>query len=299
MTRWSMLWAALLLPASLALADGDGPDRPLSAPEAAAFADLGRAIRAALPPAPANYALAFDDGSGKGGVRLPQALKAGQMARLRFAATYTLGQEAADAQLHNSFPDRAKGTPAQQARLAELDAKDQELTRRRDAARDRAEKDRIRAELKAVHDEQNRINDQVMADYQAWVASGGAMQAMQGAAQSAPPREFTVRVLVNQDVSVNGVAAPVKLAGAPLALEQSTGCEKYDDACLTVLLGRFDKDPEKRGSHWLYKLRPANLGVATQPRGIVLVVAGPKQHAQRVRDLAAQLDVAKLNALLP
>jgi hypothetical protein len=294
-----MILAALLLPASAALADGDGPDRPLTAAEAAAFADLGRALRAALPKAPANYALAFDDGSGSGGIRVPQALKADQMARLRFAATYALSQQAADAQLGSAFTDRAKGTPEQQALLAALAARDEELTRRRDAARDRAEKDRLRAELKAVHEEESRINDEVMAGYQAWVASGGAMQAMQSAAQSQPPKEFTVRFVVNQDVSVNGVAAPVKLAGAQPALEQSEGCERHDDACVTVLLGPFERDPQKRGSHWLYKLRPANLGVATKPRGMMLVIAGPKAHVQRVRELAAQVDYAKLKALLP
>src|SRR5512139_520803 len=101
---------------------------------------------------------------------------------------------------------------------------------------------------------------------------------MQSAAQSLPAKEFTIRVVVNQDVSVNGAAAPVKLAGAPLAFEQSDGCEKHDDACITVLLGQFDKDKEKRGSHWLYKLHPANLGVVTKPRGMVIVVAGPRQH---------------------
>lgn len=299
MKRCLTILAVLLLPATAALADGDGPDRPLTGSEAAAFAELSRAIRAALPPAPANYALAFDDGSGSGGLRVPQALKGEQMARLRFAATYTLSKEAADAQTRNPFMDRAKGTPEQQARLAALNAKDGELKRRRDATRDRAEKDRIRTELKAVHEEESRVNDQIMADYQAWVESGGAMAAMQSATQSLPAKEFTIRVVVNQDVSVSGAAAPLKLAGLPLAFEQSAGCEKYDDACVTVLLGQFDKDKEKRGSHWLYTLHPANLGVVTKPRGLMLVVAGPKQHAQRVRELAALVDFARLKALLP
>jgi hypothetical protein len=296
MKRWLAILALLLLPAAGVLADGDGPDRALTPAEAAAFADLGRAVRAALPKPPADYTLAFDDG---GGPRVPQALPPGRMARLRFLGTYTLTPQAANAQTGGAFLERAKGTPEQQAQLAALNAKDEELTRRRDATRDRGEKDRLRAELKAVHDEEERLNDRIVADYQSWVASGGAAQAMQAAAQSQPAKEFTVRVLVNQDVSVNGLATPVALAGGPPALGQTEGCEKTDNACLTVLLGPFDKDPQKRGSHWLYKLREANLGAATKPRGLVLVVAGPRRHEARVRELAAQVDWARLKALLP
>ena len=60
------------------------------------------------------------------------------------------------------------------------------------------------------------------------------------------------------------------------------------------------KDPKASGgAQRLYKLHPANLGVVTKPRGMMVVVAGPKQHAQRVRDLAALVDFAKLKTLLP
>jgi hypothetical protein len=290
---------ALLLPASLALADGDGPSRKMTGPEAAAFNALKSAVQASLPRAPANYALKFGDGYPSGVLEIFASIKPDQMARLQFSATYTLSQEFRDGQQQNLFMDRAKGTPGQQARLAVLDARDEELTQARNATRDRAEKDRIKAEKKAVQGEANALRDQIMAEYTAWVASGGAMEAMQSATQSAPPREFTIRVLVNQDVSVSGAAAPVKIAGAPVALEQSEGCAMGGDNCVTALLGPFKRDGGKRGSHWLYQLHNANLGVPTKPRGMMIVVAGPKQHAQRVRELAAQVDYAKLKALLP
>jgi hypothetical protein len=39
--------------------------------------------------------------------------------------------------------------------------------------------------------------------------------------------------------------------------------------------------------------------VPTKPRGIALVVAGPKDKPQSVRDFLAQVDLAKLRSLLP
>jgi hypothetical protein len=71
------------------------------------------------------------------GLTLPEALKPDQMARLQFSATYTLSQQYRDGQQRTLFTDRAKGTPEQQAWLAALDAKDEELRQARNATRDR------------------------------------------------------------------------------------------------------------------------------------------------------------------
>lgn len=299
MRRWPAFAIALLLPASLALADGDGPSRKMTGPEAAAYGALKRAVQEALPQAPANYALAFSDGSGSGEVQLPGSIKPDQMARLQFSAVYTLSPDYRAERQRSLFTDRATGTPEQQARLAALDAKDEQLRAAREATRDRGEKDRIRAEQKAVQKEANALRDQVMEAYTAWVAAGGANVALQESEQSLPARELTVRVLVNQDVSVNEKAAPFTLAGAPLAFELADGCEKYGDVCISVLLGPFVRDKDKRGTHWLYQLRGASPGVPTKPRGMAVVVAGPKGKAQAVRDLLAQVDLAKLRGLLP
>lgn len=288
----------LVLAATAALADGDGPSRKMTAAEAAAYAALKGAIQAALPPPPANYSLAFGDGSGPGGPAVPEALQAAGALRMSFTATYTLSRDFAAGQQQNLFLDRAKGTPGQQARLAALEAKDAELTRARDAARDRGEKDRIRAELKAVRDESNALQDQVMADYQAWVASGGAVAAMQGAEQSLPAKELAVRVLVNQDVSLSEKAVPYGLPGFPLAFEQAEGCQLHGGSCVTVLVGGLAKE-RKAGSHWLYRLRAADLGVPTKPRGMALVVEGPRQQPQAARELLGKIDLAKLKALVP
>ena len=298
MKRCLALAMCLLLPAFLALADGDGPTRKMTGPEAAAFNVLKSAFQVALPKTPANYALAIRFGNDAGEIMLPEAIKPDQMARMSFTATYTLSREFQDGQQRASFTDRAKGTPEQQARLAALDAKDAELTRARDKTRDRGEKERIRAELKAVRNEGNKLRDQVMADYQAWVASGGATAALQNADRALPAKELTVRAFVNQEVNPNDKAAPYKLPGFPLAFEQGDGCQDYDTCCITVLLGAFEK--EKRVSGYTrYHLLNANLGVPTKPRGMAIVVAGPKEKPQSVRDFLGQIDLAKLKAVLP
>jgi hypothetical protein len=298
MKRCLVLTMCFLLPAALGLADGDGPARKMTGPEAAAFNALKNAFQSALPKPPANYAIAIRSGNDSGEIMLPEAIKPDQMARMSFTATYTLSREFREGQQRASFTDRAKGTPEQQARLTALDAKEAELTRARDHTRDRGEKERIRGELKAVRDEGNKLREQVMADYQAWVASGGATAALQNADKALPAKELTVRAYVNQEVNVNDKAAPYKLPGFPLAFEQGDGCQDTYTCCITVLLGVFEK--EKRVSGYTrYNLRNANLGVPTKARGMAVVVAGPKEKPQSVRDLLGQIDLAKLKAGLP
>jgi len=270
----------------------------MTGPEAAAFDDLKRAVQEALPKTPANYTLAFGDGSGPDGLTLPESIKPDQMARLQFSATYTLSQEYRDGQQRNVFTDRAKGTPEQQARLAALDAKDEQLRQAREATRDRGEKDRIRTEQKAVQKEANQLREQIMDAYQAWVAAGGANTALQSHEQSLPARELSVRFFVNQQVDLNDKAVPYRLGGFPLAFEQTEECRDYGTSCISVFLGAFAK--EKRVSGYTrYNLSNTNLGVPTKPRGLVVVVAGPKEQAPGVRDFLSQVNLAKLKGLLP
>jgi hypothetical protein len=288
----------LLLFSSLALSDGDGPTRKMTGPEAAAFNALKSTFQGALPKTPANYMLAIRYGNDVGEIMLPQAIKPDRMARMSFTAKYTLNREYQNGQQRATFMDRAKGTPEQQARLDAIDAKDAELTRARDKTRDRGEKERIRAELKTVRNEGNKLREQVMADYQAWVASGGATAALQNADRTLPAKELTIRAFVNQEVHLNDKAAPYKLTGFPLTFEQGDGCQDYNTCCITVLLGAFEK--EKRISGYTrYNLRNANLGVPTKPRGMAIVVAGPKEKPQSVRDFLGQIDLVKLKAVLP
>ena len=137
-----------------------------------------------------------------------------------------------------------------------------------------------------------------MNAYQAWVAAGGANTALQSHEQSLPAKELSVRFFVNQQADLNDKAVPYKLAGFPLAFEQTEECRDYGTSCISVFLGAFDK--EKRVSGYTrYNLRNANLGVPTKPRGLVVVAAGPKEKAQSVRDFLSQINLAKLKGLLP
>ena len=298
MKRCLVLTICLLLSVSLAIADGDGPIRKMTGPETSAFNTVKSAFQGALPKTPANYALAIRFGNDTSEIMLPEAIKSDQMARMYFTATYTLNREFQGEQQRTSFTDRAKGTPEQQARLAALDAKDAELTRDRNKTRDRGEKEQIRAELKTVRDEGNKLREQVMAEYQAWVASGGATAALQNVNRALPAKELTVRAFINQEVNLNDKAMLYQFPGFPLAFEQSEGCRDYNTCCITVFLGAFEK--EKRVSGYTrYNLRNVNLGVPTKPRGMVIVVAGPKEKQQSVRDFLKQIDLAKLKAVLP
>ncbi len=83
----------LLLTAPLALADGDGPTRKMTGPEAAAFNALKSNFQGALPKTPANYTLTVKYGNDAGEIMLPEAIKPDQMARMSFTATYTLSRD--------------------------------------------------------------------------------------------------------------------------------------------------------------------------------------------------------------
>jgi hypothetical protein len=222
----------------------------------------------------------------------------GTMFRMQFAAVYTRDRSADGQEQMSLFINRAKGTPEQQARLAELDAKDRELGEARDRTRDRAEKDRIRTERKAVQAEAEKLRTEIMEEYQQWVASGGATAAMQQSGKAHPPDELGIRVFVNDDISLNTKAAPCKVEGAALAFEQAQGCEGMDDCCLTVLLGPYRKTPFI-SDHDRYKLPEGKVEVSTQARGLCLTVRGPQDKPEAVHALLKQVDLARLAALLP
>jgi hypothetical protein len=283
---------------SVALADGDGPSRKLTATEAAAYAAVRAGIQAALPKAPAEYKLAFECDGGCEDFEVPVALAGGAAARMRFSATYTHDEATRDAQMQSAFTGMAKGTPEQQAKLAELDTKEAALRKARDQSRDRAEKDKIRAEMKAVQAEANEIRDGIMAAYQTRLAGGGAAALSQEVVASLPVKEIAIRVLVNQDASLLDEAPPIQVAGATFAFEQADGCQNSDTRCISIFLGPFRK-VKKVSSYTQYVLPDRDLGACTKARGIEIIVTGPKDKPEVVREFAGKIDVAKLKALLP
>lgn len=286
----------LILPSALALADGDGSTRDMNPGERSAYELVKKTIREATSTGLVNYNASFSGFDDRN--KIFEGMKSDQMFRMTFAIKYTVSSEFMEKQSVAAVMGRTKGTPQQQARMAELQAKNAELTKARDKTKDRGEKDRIRAELKTVRDEENRLTDEIAAQIQAWTAKGGGVPAMEEIASGLPPKELNIRVHVNQDVRVGDKAKPHPLAGYPLAFEQSEGCPDYGSYCVSVLLGPFEKG-KKPAESTLYTLRNTPLGVTMKPRGLMLVVSGPKEKPEKVKELLGKVDIKKLNSLLP
>ena len=283
--------------ASPALADGTGPERKMTAAELSTFTTVRNTIQSTLPAARAGYEFKFAYVSEFGEGMIPEAIGAGEMFRMAYEATYTFDNSNAAAQQMSMYMDRVKGTPEQQAKLAELEAKQTELKKARDATRDRAEKERIRAALKVVRERADSLQTAIMTDYQAWVASGGANAAAQAMQKTLPAKELTIRIVANQTISVLDTAPHYEVEGIPLAFEKSEGCASYDTYCLTVLIGPFTKTDKISGRD-RYKLPEVAPGVATAARGIAVMVGGPKDKPEAVRELLQQIDLAKLKTLV-
>ena len=217
---------------------------------------------------------------------------------MSFSAKYTLTAEAGQKQAVAALMKRTQGSQAQQDKLAALRAKNEELKKARSKTRDRDEKERIRAELKAVQEEENKLVAEIASANQAWATAGGGIPAMQEVGRTLPAKELTVRVQLNQDVRIHGQAKPYTLPGFPMAFDQSEGCVDFGSYCITVLLGPFEKGKQVSGSTE-YNLRNTPLGVPTKPRGLALVVSGPKDKPEAIRNLLQKTDLGKLKAMLP
>jgi hypothetical protein len=287
----------LLVLSSPAFADGVGPERKMTEAEGSTFTAVRNTIQSALPAAPNGYTFSFKYESEFGEGMLPEAIGNGEMFRMSYTATYTFDNSNAAALQMAMYMDRAKGTPEQQASLAELDAKEAELKKARSAAKDPAEKDKIRAALKVVQDRADSLRTAIMADYQAWVASGGANTAAQDLEKSLPAKELSIRIDINQTVIVLDTAPHYDIEGIPLTFEKTDGCEGYDTYCLTVLIGPFAKTDKVSGRD-RYKLSGTAPGVPTKARGIALMVGGPKDKPEVVREFLQQIDLTKFKALV-
>jgi hypothetical protein len=294
--RWLVTIAIILLPASLVMADGDGPTRKMTAAETAAYESVRKAVRDALPSNLADYTPSFSGFDGP--ALLPEGLSSERMHRMSFSVRYTLTAEAGQKQAVTALMKGTGGSQARQDKLTALRAKNAELTQARDKTRDRAEKERIRTELKAVRDEENKLVAEIASANQAWATAGGGIPAMQEVAQALPARELSVRFQLNQDIRIRDQAKPYTIPGFPVAFDQNDGCIDFGSYCITALLGPFEKGKQVSGSTE-YSLRNTPRGVPTKPRGLALIVSGPKDKPEAVRNLLQKTDLAKLKALLP
>jgi hypothetical protein len=297
MNRLLAVVSGLLLAGSVAWADGIGPGREMTGPEALAYQEVHDTIQKALPKAPEGYAFEFKLEGERAEGEVPEGIGPSEMFQIRFLATYTLEQDNSAEAAQAALMERAKGTPEQQAKMAELEAKAAELKKARDDAGSRAEKDQIRAQLKSVQAEENQLQDEIMAQFQAWMASGGATAVQQSAAASVPAKLLTVRAMINSTVSVIDTATPYKIEGFPLAFERSEGCDDVDTYCITVFLGPFAK-ADKISGRDRYRLPEDSPGVPTKARGIALTFAGPKDKPESVRELLRKTNLEILKPLV-
>lgn len=213
---------------------------------------------------------------------------------MAFSANYVLKPEFREAKQQSAQLALIQGSADQQARRAALAARSEELKQARKSTRDPAEKERIRAELKRINAEENALTDEIAAGaVAAWSTKGPA-----GVDKNLPAKELTIRVLVNQEVHVQDIARPFRAGGAKLAFEQDDKCRDSGSYCITVLLGNFARE-KKIGATTQYTPENANLGVPTRPRGMALIVSGPKEKPDSVRSFLKQIDIAKLQSLLP
>lgn len=297
MKKLCLLLLCALLPAPVTWADGVGPLRKMTEAEAASASKVRETIENSLPKPPDGYSSSFSRNSEVDEGMLPEAIGAGGMFRISYTADYTLDRSIRAQREQSAALEKAKGTPEQQAKLAELSAKGAELKEARDAARDRAEKDAIRAELKAIHDEEQALYDEIAKEYQAWVASGGMTARVQEIDAALPADATSIGITVNGGVSVIDSAVPYPIEGLPLAFEQREGCQGSDSYCITVLIGPYEK-ADKLSGYTRYKLPEPGPGAATDARGIAVVVGGPKDKPKDVQAMLRAIDWAKLKALV-
>ena len=286
----------LLLPSALAFADGEGPTRDMNPGERSAYELVKKTVREATPAGLVNYTASFSGFDDRN--QIFERMKPDQMFQMTFAINYTISPEFMQKQSVAAVMARTKGTPQQEARKAVLQAKHAELTKARNKTKDRGEKDRIRAELKTVNDEENRLIAEIAAQIQAWSTKEGGVPAMQEISSGLPPQELNIRLQINQDVYVGDKAKSYQLAGYPMAFEQSEGSPGSGSYWVSVLLGPFEKG-KKNDESTLYTLRNTPLGVPTKPRGLMVVVSGPKEKPEKVKELLGNVDLKKLNSLLP
>lgn len=288
----------LLIPTGSALADGPGPARKMTDAEAAIFSRVRDTIRDALPKAPGGYIFALDYWSDFDAGMVPEGIKPSQMFQMAYMAKYTRDENLREEEMTSYFGDRAKGTPEQQAKMAELNAKDAELSKARKNTKDLAEKDRIRTERKAVSAEIDKLLQEIGAGYQAWLASGGTSQAAEGITKSLPAKELTIWVRLNQDVSLSDKALSSAIEGGIQGFEQTDECQTYDSYCVTVFVGPFGT-VKKISGYTLHQLPETDLGVPTKVHGMALTFTGPKDKPEVVREFVRGTNWASLKSLLP
>lgn len=285
---WWLIVSCIFFAATLVWADGDLPTRLMNNSEAAAFKQVQSVIRSALPAATDGVIVTYVGFDRKDIVENATPLR---MSPLLFKASYALTGDKRKSSMEAMQMDLIKGNPDQQARMAELEARSEELKQARKRVKTKEEKEQVRAELNKIHVEERVLREQIASG-----STAGWNKGMQTVDTSLPPKELTVLVWVNQAVYVPDSARPYQVGGAARAFEQDERCQE-GSYCITLLLGRFDS--EKRISGFTrYTLRDSSNAVPTKARGMAVTVGGPKEKMKYLQQFVKQINTSRLQVLL-
>lgn len=264
------------------LADGDCPSRPATKQEQIVYAAMHAAVKSAIPPAPQDW-LMKDLSDAKSGDFMPDCPGGHKDSPHRYSFQYqykynsALRNQAAAAAAANAV----KGSPEQQARMAALNKKYDQLKVERNQSRksrDRAEADRIGDEIKKVSAERDRLDEEIAQAYLAKVRSGQMAKEM--SAGIPQHSEAQITFFVNADRAwVPKNAEIVDVAGTQYSYWRSDG------ETLVVLLGSWETTAPT------FRAGLARGAVITKPQTVLIEIRAERQMAER---LAREI---KLNAI--
>ena len=276
----------VMLCATPVFADGECPERPANSQEQAAFQAVYNSAKAAVPPAPRDWVRSDETEQGLG-TKMPNCSSGPKDRPLyyRMQFKYKYSSEASGRADQNAVTDALKGTPEQQAKLAELDRKIDALEQTKKEARknrDQAAKDRVRDELKGLRREKNAINDEIMSVYMER-AKSGQLNAEQNKAKP-------VRKNAEVIIKVNEKSAWIPVRDTPVAISgasQAYWCKEGDNGGrLVILLGAWDAN---------FKSNLAGTPVITKAQNMVVEINGEQQMAE---SLARQMKLELLKKQL-
>ena len=278
----TMVSLVLLFPSAVCFADGDCPSRPATPQERAAYTVMHTAAVAALPPAPQNW-LRNDESDPKSGESMPDCPGGAKDAprRYLFQFQYKYDPAVREQGARAAMETALKGTPEQQARLAALDKKHDELIAARKEARrsgDRTAVNRIKDQLDAIRIEQDKVNEEIRNAYSERVKSGEMTKAMYAGVPARDKAKVTIYINKDREWIPQPVVS-VSVAGA-----QHSYWRSNDGGSLVILLGAWDTGT--------FRSTLARSAVITKPQTVVVEIRAERQMAEKLaREM--KLDILK------
>lgn len=264
MQKMILIVLLMVMAVSPVFASSDGPKRPANQQERAAFQSVYSAAKAAVPAAPTDWDVKDETDVGEG-----ESLPEGRFDTPVFywiKFKYTYSYEASDRADQNAVSNAMKGTPEQQARLAELDRKIEALDNAKKEARknrDSAEKNRIRGEVSAAKKERDKIKDVISDAY--------VQRAMSGQVVADKPDRMDAELIIKVNEKHAWIPVrdqPMSIAGA----SQAYWCKGDNNGGrLVILLGAWDKN---------FKSDLARTSVVTKAQNMIIEINADQQMAE-------------------